>query len=59
MVYTKGKADYLAAKTDGNGTISFTDEGRYLMATFSFTGLNKKTQKTTQVTQGKFRVLKK
>ena len=59
MVYTKDKVDWLAAKTDGEGTITFKEEGGYLTATFSFTGINKETKKTLQITEGKFRVLKK
>jgi len=56
MVYTKDKVDWLAAKTDGEGTITFTEEGGYLKATFSFTGVNKETKKTIQITGGKLKV---
>ena len=59
MVYTKDKVDWLAAKTDGEGTITFTEEGSYLIGDFSFTGVNKENKKTLQITEGKFRVLKK
>jgi len=59
MVYTKDKVDWLAAKTDGEGTITFKEEGGYLKATFSFTGVHKEIKKRMQITEGKFRVLKK
>ena len=56
IVYTKDKVDWLAAKTKGKGTITFTEEGDYLKATFSFTGVNKEANKTLQITEGKFKV---
>ncbi len=58
MVYTKDKVDWLAAKIEGEGTITFTEDGGYLKATFSFTGVNRETKKRMQITEGKFRVLK-
>jgi len=59
MVYDKGESHWLAAKTNGKGTITFTEEDGYLKATFSFTGVHKETKKTLQISDGKFRVLKK
>ncbi len=59
MAYTNNKTHWLAAKTKGNGTITFTEKGNYLMGEFSFTGVNKENNSTKQITEGKFRVLKK
>jgi len=56
MVYTNSKGDWLAAKTKGEGTITITEEGGYLMSTFSFTGVNEEDNSTRQITEGKFKV---
>jgi hypothetical protein len=56
MVYTNSSGDWLAAKTKGKGTITFTEQGDYLKATFSFTGVNTKNKNTIEVTQGEFKV---
>jgi len=56
MVYTNSKGDWLAAKTKGEGTITITEEGGYLVGVFSFTGVNKKDNSTIQITEGKFKV---
>ncbi len=56
MVYTNNKVDWLAAKTKGEGTITFKEEGGYLIGAFSFTGVNKENNSTKQITDGKFKV---
>ena len=56
MVYTKDKVDWLAAKTKGKGTITFTEQGGYLKGVFSFTGVDTKSKKTIEVIKGEFEV---
>ena len=56
MVYTNNKVDWLVAKTKGEGTISFTEEGGYLIGKFSFIGVNKKNNSTKTITDGEFKV---
>jgi len=59
MIYTHNKTDWLAAKTKGDGTITLTEDGAYLLGKFSFIGVSKEDKSTKQITNGKFRVLKK
>ncbi len=56
MVYTNTKVHWLAAKTKGEGTITLTEEGGYLIGKFSFTGVNKEDSSTKQITNGEFKV---
>ncbi len=56
MIYTKNAENWVASKVSGKGTITFTEQGGYLKATFSFTGVNKETNKTIQITEGKLKV---
>lgn len=56
MVYTYNENHWLAAKTKGEGTITFKEEGGYLIGSFSFTGVNKENNSTKQITDGKFKV---
>lgn len=56
MIYTTNKVDWVAAKIKGEGTITLTEEGGYLIGAFSFTGTNKENTSTKQITDGKFKV---
>ncbi len=59
MVYTNNKVHWLAAKTMGEGTITITEEGGYLLGEFSFIGVNKENNSTKHIAEGEFRVSKK
>ncbi len=56
MVYTNNKVHWLASKTMGEGTITITEEGGYLIGEFSFTGVKKENNSTKQITDGEFKV---
>lgn len=56
MIYTTNEVDWIAAKIKGEGTITLTEEGDYLIGEFSFTGVNKENTSTKQITDGKFKV---
>lgn len=56
MVYTHNKVDWLAAKTNGEGSVTITEEGGYLIGKFSFTGVDKKDMSTKNITNGEFKV---
>ncbi len=56
MVYTNQSNDWLASKTKGKGTITFTEQGDYLKGVFSFIGVNTKSKKTIEVIKGEFKV---
>ncbi len=59
LVYTNNKVHWLAAKTMGEGTITITEEGGYLLGEFSFIGVNKENNSTKHIAEGEFRVSKK
>ena len=59
LIYTNNKVHWLAAKTMGEGTITITEEGAFLIGKFNFTGVNKEDKSTKQITDGEFKVLKK
>ncbi|MEE9363502.1 MAG: DUF6252 family protein [Cellulophaga sp.] len=56
MIYTNNKVHWLAAKTKGEGTVTLTEEGGYLIGEFSFTGVNKENNSSKKITNGKFKV---
>lgn len=58
MVYTNNKVDWLAAKTNGEGTITFAEKGGFLVGKFNFTGVNKEDNTTKKITDGEFKVRK-
>ncbi len=59
LVYTNNKVHWLAAKTMGEGTITITEEGDYLIGKFSFTGVNKEHNSAKHISEGEFKVPKK
>ena len=56
MIYTKNDENWVASKVSGEGTITFTEEGGYLKASFSFTGISKDNKSTKQISNGEFKV---
>lgn len=58
LIYTNTKVHWLAAKTMGEGTITISEEGGYLIGEFLFTGVNKENNSTKKITDGKFKVKK-
>ncbi|TLP74284.1 hypothetical protein ES765_16460 [Maribacter sp. ACAM166] len=57
MIYTNSKGHWIASKFRGEGTITLTEVGDYLIGKFSFTAVVNKIKK--QITDGEFRVKKK
>ncbi|WP_432410670.1 DUF6252 family protein [Rasiella sp. SM2506] len=56
LIYTNNKVHWLAAKIMGEGTITITEEGAFLIGKFNFTGINKEDKSTKQITDGEFKV---
>lgn len=59
MIYTKAKVHWIVSKKRGEGTITLTEEGNYLIGHFSFIGTGNNKNDIKQITDGEFRVLKK
>ncbi len=57
MIYTYNKDHWIASKHRGEGTITLTEKGGYLIGEFSFTGDSG--NNTKQITDGKFKVKSK
>ena len=54
MIYSNNKVHWIASKLRGEGTITLTEEGRYLIGKFSFTAADNENKK--QITDGEFKV---
>jgi len=57
MIYTHNKVPWIVSKHRGEGSITLTEEGGYLIGEFSFAAVDNENKK--QITEGEFRVLKK
>lgn len=56
MIYTHNEVSWIVSKHRGEGTITLTEKGDYLIGEFSFSAEDNNS--TKQITEGKFRVLK-
>jgi hypothetical protein len=54
LIYTHNKDHWIASKKRGEGTITLTEKGNYLIGQFSFDGDS--SNSTKQITDGKFKV---